>query len=256
MLKGLLIHIGYHEDFICLVVLCYNREQSIWVQFKFTEIHQTFKGCHADSIFHADIFEYIKIHIQPTDKASWNAFDTVAFKNIEDLTLFHGIGYDYTLDLSDIYNRIKIQTVHKDHFCTVLLDQMLLLEQCVKIIQWNCDSFFAESLGNFFDQFNRKRFWKIQHGTFGTCIEDLFYIFSTTDITACDHRDTDHAVDLLDQFDGFIMFFIRVRQIKYDQFICSFFVVVFCKGNDIIWQNRTVVKPCNCLSFIYKNTWG
>ena len=88
------------------------------------------------------------------------------FKISQDLALLHCICEDNTWKLCDIHHRVQIQTVHEYDLCTVLFDQMLLLEQCVKIIERNCDSFLSKTFGDFLDQVDGKRLEKLRIARF------------------------------------------------------------------------------------------
>ena len=143
--------------------------------------------------------------------------------------------------------------MHEYNLCAVLFYQMLLLKQCVKIIERNCDSFLSKTFGDFLDQIKGKWFGKIEDRTFRPCVEDLLHILGAPYISTGDHRNTDHPVYFLYKVNCLIVLFIRCGQIEDDQFVCPSVAVLLCKGDDIVRQQCPVIKPLYCLPAVDKD---
>jgi hypothetical protein len=144
--------------------------------------------------------------------------------------------------------------MHKDQLRCIFLDQMLLFEQCVKIIQRYSDPFFSESFRYRFEHLLSCNFREIQNCPFCSGIQVFLHIFFSADIPACNHRNTDKPVDLPHQIDRLFMIFIRCGQVEHDQFVRPALGIMFCERHYVSCYHTPVVKPFHRFSTIDQNT--
>ena len=79
VVKSLFIHICHHKDFICLMILYNDRDESVRIQFELREVQYTLERCHLNSCISTDFLKFVEIHVQAADEKTGYTFDAVAF---------------------------------------------------------------------------------------------------------------------------------------------------------------------------------
>ena len=133
--------------------------------------------------------------------------------------------------------------MHEYALAAIVIDQVLMLEQRVKVIQGHRYFLLSEALRGILDQLHAVRLGEIQHGALGTCIQNLLNIFLPSDISACNHGNPYHAVHPLHQVYRLVMLLVRIREVEDQQFVSPVVAVIFCKPDDVICHYRIVVEP-------------
>ena len=124
--------------------------------------------------------------------------------------------------------------MHEYNLAAIVINQVLMLEQRVKVIQGHRHFLLSEALRGILDQLHAVRLGEIQHGALGTCIQNLLNILLPPDVSACNHGNPYHAVHPLHQVYRLVMLLVRIRQVKDQQFVSPVVAVIFCKPDDVI----------------------